>query len=88
MVEDDSEEESVDGVMGLAVFIILHQEPVMAPVFYSGPSSVPDVKSVYVTTMYGFANKTLVRTVVRGITRRAKHGRCVLKAREASARLL
>ena len=57
-------------MMGLAMFI-LRQEPVMVPVFYSGPSSVPDVKSVYVTTSYGFANKTLVRTVVRGNTRRA-----------------
>ena len=36
--------ESVDGVMGLAVLIrLLRQEPVMVPVVYSGPSSVPDV---------------------------------------------
>ena len=47
---------------------ILHQEPVMVPVFYSGPSSVPNVKSDYVTTNYGFTNKTLVQTVVRGNT--------------------
>ena len=41
--------ESVDGVMGLAVLIRLRrQEPVMAPVVYSGPSSVPDVDRDYV----------------------------------------
>ena len=40
--------ESVDGMMGLAVIRLRRQEPVMAPVVYSGPSSVPDVDRDYV----------------------------------------
>ena len=44
-VDVDSEEESDDCVIELAVFGIHRQEPVMVPVFQSGPSSVPDLES-------------------------------------------